>query len=203
MTNTATLTVRATTEKEQATIFKSYRTREACANAIVKMDRTNKVYQFAIANCWKQLKDFFQTEDCTLDDMCKQFGVSKSTISEQIKVINTIDPVYYGVYTMTQLVEICRLKNVDFTTYDFTENFPNTLTAKEIRTLVKKMNNAVSEQDEATEQDGATEQDEATEQGEGTERAEETYLTIDNAIHALKLAKEAGKTPTKITIIFE
>mgnify|MGYP005611458155 CR=1 FL=1 len=45
--------------------------------------------------------------------------------------------------------------------------------------------------------------DEATEQDEATERAEETYLTIDNAIHALKLAKEAGKTPAKITIIFE
>ena len=188
MTNTTALTV---TEKEQTTIFKTYKTREACANAIVKMDRTNKVYQFSIANCWKQLKDRFQTEDCTLDDMCKQFGVSKSTITEQIKVINTIDPVYYGVYTMTQLVEICRLKNVDFSTYDFTEDFQNTLTAKEIRALVKKLNNTVSEQGETAEQD------------ETAERAEEIYLSIDNAIHALKLAKEAGKTPSKITIIFE
>lgn len=173
----------AITTKEQNTILKTYRTREQALRAVDKFDRAEIMSAFAVAWAWKQLKEMFQTEDCTLKDMCEERGLSPSTVSERIKVVNNIPPEFWGVYTMTQLVEITRLKGVDdWAVYPITETFPNTLSAKEIRKIVKDMNNAaiVSGETDAVESDNESDAEESTKtitEGKTEPRVDEYLIT--------------------------
>ena len=198
----------AITEREQGTILKFYKTREQALHAVDKFDRANVVSAFAVAWAWKQLKDNFQTEDCTLKDMCAERGLAPSSVSERIKVVNKIPPILWGVYNMSQLVEITRLKGVeDWNTYPIEETFPNTLSTREIRSLVKKMDESVN----ATET-GADESVNATETGAdetdeniNTQRIDEFHMTNVNIVEYLQtvLANYSNETAIAISIRIE
>jgi len=184
--------------------------------AITTLDRKSKVYAFVIADAWQQLKELYQTEDCTLKDMCEELGENYTSVCERIKVIEKIPREYYGTYTITQLVEISRLKNVDFNEIDIYSLFPYTLTTKEIRKIVKGYNEAIdvdkaeSTADEAksTAEDTESAADETDSAAEDTEitaedtAAEmlETFTSVEAAYEFFKALKTDGKEFTNIRI---
>ena len=194
--NTTAITI---TEKEN-TLFKSFKSRTAAIHAITTLDRKSKVYAFVIADAWQQLKELYQTEDCTLKDMCEELGENYTSVCERIKVIEKIPREYYGTYTITQLVEISRLKNVDFTEIDIYTMFPNTLTTKEIRKLVKGYNEAidVDETDSTAEntaedaEDKAEDAEDKAEDAEDTAETVETFTSVEQALKFFKALKTDG-----------
>ena len=209
--NTTAITI---TEKEN-TLFKSFKSRTAAMHAITTLDRRSKVYAFVIADAWQQLKELYQTEDCTLKDMCEWLGENYTSVCERIKVIEKIPREYYGTYTITQLVEISRLKNVDFREIDIYSLFPYTLTTKEIRKLVKGYNEAidVDETESAADdtesaaddtESAADDTDSTAEDTESTaeETAEtvETFTSIEQVLKFFKALKTDGVELTEITV---
>ena len=206
--NTTAITI---TEKEN-TLFKSFKSRTAAIHAITTLDRKSKVYAFVIADAWQQLKEFYQTEDCTLKDMCDEMGENYTSVCERIKVIEKIPREYYATYTITQLVEISRLKNVDFNEIDIYSMFPYTLTTKEIRKIVKDYNAAIDYEITTTDEgiqitERAAEDTEST--AEDTESAAdetvtaetvETFTSIEQALKFFKALKTDGVEFTNITV---
>ena len=202
--NTTAITI---TEKEN-TLFKSYKSRTAAMHAIAILDRRSKVFAFVIADAWQQLKELYQTEDCTLKDMCEQLGENYTSVCERIKVIEKIPREYYGTYTITQLVEISRLKNVDFREIDIYSLFPYTLTTKEIRKLVKGYNEAVeagetestAEGAESTADETESTADETAEVTAETAETVETFTSIEQVLKFFKALKTDGVELTEITV---
>lgn len=193
--NTTAITI---TEKEN-TLFKSFKSRTAAIKAITTLDRKSKVYAFVIADAWQQLKELYQTEDCTLKDMCEELGENYTSVCERIKVIEKIPREYYGTYTITQLVEISRLKNVDFTEIDIYTMFPNTLTTKEIRKLVKSYNEAV-DVDDSTAENTAEDTEDTESTAEDTAETVETFTSIEQVLNFFSALRLDGITLTKITV---
>ena len=202
--NTTAITI---TEKEN-TLFKSYKSRTAAMHAIAILDRRSKVFAFVIADAWQQLKELYQTEDCTLKDMCEQLGENYTSVCERIKVIEKIPREYYGTYTITQLVEISRLKNVDFREIDIYSMFPYTLTTKEIRKLVKGYNEAVEAgetesaaddtESAADDTDSTAEDTEST--AEETAETVETFTSIEQVLKFFKALKTDGVELSEIKV---
>ena len=202
------------TEREQGTILKFYKTREQALHAVDKFDRANVVSAFAVAWAWKQLKDNFQTEDCTLKDMCAERGLAPSSVSERIKVVNKIPSILWGVYTMSQLVEITRLKGIeDWNTYPIEETFPNTLSTREIRSLVKKMNESVNSNETSESADETSESadetsesaDESAVENIKTPRVDEFHITNVDIVEYLQtvLANYSNEKAIAISIRIE
>ena len=187
--NTTAITI---TEKEN-TLFKSFKSRTAAIHAITTLDRKSKVYAFVIADAWQQLKELYQTEDCALKDMCEELGENYTSVCERIKVIEKIPREYYGTYTITQLVEISRLKNVDFTEIDIYTMFPNTLTTKEIRKLVKGYNEAIDvDETDSTAENTAEDAEDKAEDAEDTAETVETFTSVEQALKFFKALKTDG-----------
>ena len=197
----------AITEKEN-TLFKSFKSRTAAMHAIATLDRRSKVFAFVIADAWQQLKELYQTEDCTLKDMCERLGENYTSVCERIKVIEKIPREYYGTYTITQLVEISRLKNVDFREIDIYSMFPYTLTTKEIRKLVKGYNEAVEAgetesaaddtESAADDTDSTAEDTEST--AEETAETVETFTSIEQVLKFFKALKTDGVELSEIKV---
>lgn len=184
-------------------------------HAITTLDRRSKVYAFVIADAWQQLKELYQTEDCTLKDMCERLGENYTSVCERIKVIEKIPREYYGTYTITQLVEISRLKNVDFREIDIYSLFPYTLTTKEIRKLVKGYNEAIdvdetesaaddtestAEGAESTADETESTADETAEVTAETVETVETFTSIEQVLKFFKALKTDGVELTEITV---
>ena len=194
--NTTAITI---TEKENG-LFKSFKSRTAAIHAITTLDRKSKVYAFVIADAWQQLKELYQTEDCTLKDMCEQLGENYTSVCERIKVIEKIPREYYGTYTITQLVEISRLKNVDFNEIDIYSMFPYTLTTKEIRKLVKGYNEAIDADTESAAEDTESAAEDTESAAEETAETVETFTSIEQALKFFKALKTDGVEFGNITV---